>query len=159
MTNAPSHYRRDLPHIHPPDKTFFVTFRSYHRWHLPEEARQIALDCCVFVHRKSACLHCAVVMPDHVHLLLTPISDGVGETTPLITILKGIKGTSARRINMALYRRGPVWQSESFDHILRSDESAEAKAEYISMNPVRKGLVSQPEKYKWYWEATDGDML
>jgi REP element-mobilizing transposase RayT len=68
-------------------------------------------------------------MPDHVHMLLTPLPDDKGGTTPLLTILKGVKGTSARRINLVLDRSGPVWQSESFDHILRSGESAVAKAE------------------------------
>ena len=46
---------------------------------------------------------------------------------------------------------GPVWQEESFDHMLRSNESFEEKLEYIRRNPVRRGLVSKPEDYRWLW--------
>jgi hypothetical protein len=46
---------------------------------------------------------------------------------------------------------GAVWQEESFDHVLRSNESFEQKLEYIRQNPVRAGLVSRPEEYRWLW--------
>jgi hypothetical protein len=62
-----------------------------------------------------------------------------------------IKGTSARDINRLLKTGGPIWQDESFDHVLRSAESLRSKVEYIRMNPVRRGLVCIPEKYKWLW--------
>ena len=50
---------------------------------------------------------------------------------------------------------GPVWQEESFDHVLRSDESLKEKCEYIRQNPVRKGLVMRPEEYRWLWVDPD----
>ncbi len=40
---------------------------------------------------------------------------------------------------------------ESFDHVLRSDESLKEKCEYIRQNPVRKGLIARPENYQWLW--------
>lgn len=46
---------------------------------------------------------------------------------------------------------GPVWQDESFDHVVRSEESLLSRADYICMNPVRRGLVRKPEDYKWLW--------
>ncbi len=48
-------------------------------------------------------------------------------------------------------REGPVWQDESFDHVLRNDESLREKMEYIRQNPVGKGLVTKPEDYPWLW--------
>jgi hypothetical protein len=54
-------------------------------------------------------------------------------------------------LNRALRRSGPVWQEESFDHVLRSDESFDQKVEYIRQNPVRRGLVTRPEDYRWLW--------
>jgi len=66
-------------------------------------------------------------------------------------ILKMIKGTSARDINRLLGSSGPVWQDESFDHVLRSQESLEEKIEYIRTSPVRAGLVQKPEEYSWLW--------
>jgi REP-associated tyrosine transposase len=91
------------------------------------------------------------IMPDHVHLLFTPLRDEDGWPYPLHKVLTMIKGTSARDINKLLGGAGPVWQDESFDHVLRSEERLREKADYIRMNPVRKGLVQTPEEYRWLW--------
>ena len=90
-------------------------------------------------------------MPDHVHLLLLPLRDKKGWPYSLAVILKQLKGASARSVNKLLESRGPVWQEESFDHVLRSQESFEEKLEYIRKNPVRRGLAKSPEDYKWLW--------
>ncbi len=90
-------------------------------------------------------------MPDHVHMIFTPLNDDTGAPFGLAEIMNGIKGASAHSINKALNRRGRVWQDESFDHILRSDESACNKAQYICENPVRKGLVGEVDSYPWLW--------
>jgi hypothetical protein len=65
--------------------------------------------------------------------------------------LKALKGTSARSINKLSGVSIPVWQEESFDHVLRSQESFEEKLEYLRQNPVRGGLVNKPEDYNWLW--------
>lgn len=96
-------------------------------------------------------LHAVVVMPDHVHLLLSPLRDGEGWPFPLVDILQCLKSATAHRINKVLHHAGPVWEEESFDHVLRSDESLEEKCEYIRQNPVKAGLVRQPEDYPWLW--------
>ena len=36
-------------------------------------------------------------------------------------------------------------------NVLRGDESFEEKLEYIRQNPVRRGLVTRPEDYRWMW--------
>ncbi len=144
-------YRRKLPHIRVENRPHFVTFRTKNGWQLPPAARTIVLECCVYVHARTATLHAAVVMPDHVHLLLTPSVCENGDPFLLERILKGIKGTSARGINKALHRSGSVWQPESFDHFLRSSESAQAKAGYILANPVRRGLAERNRDYGWTW--------
>ncbi len=146
-------YRRNLPHIQTVGKSYFVTFCTKGHWVIPEAERNIVLDCCRYTHGRSVFLHCAVVMPDHVHLVLTPMADPAGQPFLLEKLLKGIKGTAGRKICQALGRTGPVWQAESFDHILRSDESVEAKADYVIMNPVRKGLANEPALYPWLWRA------
>jgi REP-associated tyrosine transposase len=90
-------------------------------------------------------------MPDHVHLLLTPLRDEQCWPYPLHAVLKLIKGVSARNVNKLLATSGPVWQEESFDHILRSNESFQEKQDYIRQNPVRAGLVDKPQDYRWLW--------
>jgi REP element-mobilizing transposase RayT len=96
-----------------------------------------------------------VIMPDHVHLLLRPLRNNEGWPFPLVNILQCMKGATAHRINKLLRREGPVWEEESFDHLLRSDESLKEKVEYVRQNPVRRGLVKRPEDYPWLWVNPD----
>lgn len=99
-------------------------------------------------------LHVAVVMPDHVHLIFTPRIDAGNQTTySVMQIMHAIKGSSARAVNQALGRRGPVWQEESFDHVLRSMESLREKVDYVCQNPVRAGLAASPKLYPWLWQG------
>jgi REP element-mobilizing transposase RayT len=129
----------------------FVSFRVGGPNVLPESTRDIVLKHCLHDHETKAHFHAVVVMPDHVHLLLTPMRSPNGDLHSLIEILQAIKSVSARNVNKALNRRGPLWQEESFDHVLRSNESVVQKREYIRQNPVRRGLVRKPEDYPWLW--------
>ncbi len=97
----------------------------------------------------------AVVMPDHVQLLLRILRNADGWPIPLVEIMQSLKSATAHRINKLLRRSGPVWEEESFDHVLRSDESLEDKREYIRQNPVKAGLVQTPEDYRWLWLNPD----
>lgn len=144
-------YRRRLPHFQKFDTPLFVTFCRLGRVPFPESARDLILQHCLFEHEKRIRLYAAVVMPDHVHLLFEPLRDGNGWPYALPNIMKMIEGTSARDVNNLLATSGPVWEEESFDYVLRSDESMREKIEYIKMNPVRAGLVERPEEYKWLW--------
>ena len=138
-------------------RTIFITFRKGNRIPFAPEAKDVILQHCLHDNGKRYDLHAAVVMPDHVHLLLSPLRDEKGWPYSLPTILKLLKGTSARSVNNLSGSHGPLWQEESFDHVLRSQESFEEKQEYIRQNPVRKGLVKRPEDYKWLWvEQTEG---
>ncbi len=67
----------------------------------------------------------------------------------------GIKGASAQLINRELGRSGKVWQTESFDRVLRSSESLDTKLDYILRNPVRAGLVSKWDDYAWMWKRLE----
>ena len=93
---------------------------------------------------KSIDLDAAVVMPDHVHMILRLLSD-----KNLSDVLRIIKGRAARLVNQFLIRRGPLWIEESFDHVIRYEEEFEDKIEYVRQNPVKRGLVARPDDYKW----------
>jgi REP-associated tyrosine transposase len=146
-------YRRNLPHLQVAGKTYFVTFGTQGRRQLPAAVRSKVLDACVHDHGSKYALHAAVVMPDHVHLLFTPLQDADGTTYGLAELMHGIKGSSSHAVNRHLKRRGTIWQSESFDRLLRSDESVAQKAEYICENPVRAGLVERVDEWPWIWRA------
>ncbi len=88
-------------------------------------------------------LHDWVVMPNHVHLLLTPRLD------PALG-LRRLKGVAAREANQLLGLTGkPFWQAESYDHLVRSPKEFERIAAYILRNPVRAGLARSEEEYRW----------
>ena len=144
-------YRRKLPHYQKPDRALFITFCKLGREPFPAEARSAILKHCLHDHGKRYELHAAVVMPEHVHLLLTPLRDEQGWPHGLPAILKLIKGCSARTVNKLGSGSGPVWQEESFDHVLRSSENFTEKLEYIRQNPVRRLLDPRSEEYLWLW--------
>ncbi|MDP2045530.1 MAG: transposase [Deltaproteobacteria bacterium] len=148
---AKAEYRRHLPHLQVEDKPLFVTFATFKRWVLPESTRQVVLRHCLHEHGVKIQVHGIVVMPDHVHIIFTPLKDDEGNPFGLAEIMSGIKGASAHSVNKALNRRGRVWQDESFDHVLRSDESTYSKVLSICENPVRKGLVATEDEYPWLW--------
>ncbi len=101
-------------------------------------------------------MHGLVIMPDQVHLVMTPLYDGTGFYS-IPEIMQGIKSTSAHKINHVLNRRGLVWQNESFDRVLRQEERIPEKVDYIIQNPVRAGLVNSAAKYPWVWVAHGRD--
>jgi len=144
-------YRRRLPHLQKADADLFVTFCAGGPLILSAEARDLVLDHCLREHGRRIHLHAAVVMPNHVHLLLSALRDGNGWPFPLVDILQCLKSATAHGINKLQNCSGPVWEEESFDHVLRSDESLREKCAYIRQNPVRAGLVRRPEDYRWLW--------
>ena len=81
--------------------------------------------------RKRYFLDEFVVMPNHVHALLEPLKG-----YELSEILRSWKLHSAREINRLLGRSGALWQSESFDHIVRDMQSLERFRRYIRRNPA-----------------------
>jgi hypothetical protein len=78
-------------------------------------------------------------MPDHLHILFTPLLEEKGWPYALPSILKLLEETSARSVNKLMGSRSPVGQEESLDHVLRSQESLEEKLEYLRQNPVATG--------------------
>jgi len=145
-------YRRKLPHLQCDDRPHFITFCTYQRWILPECGRSIVLKSCLHDNGSRFDLKVAVVMPDHVHMIFTPLIDyETMEVWSLAKITDAIKGAPAHRVNRILGRKGQVWQAESFDHVLRSSESLDAKVAYLLENPVRRGMVSVWSDYPWLW--------
>lgn len=132
----------------------FTTFCTKLRRVLPHWARDIVLGCCLHDHQRRYCLRAAVVMPDHVHLIFTPLVDDARHAVfSLVEILKAIKGASSHAINRRAGTHATIWQEESFDRIVRSSESLDAKVAYILENPVRRGLVEDWRQYRWLWYA------
>lgn len=94
-----------------------------------------------------------VVMPNHVHALLTPMNDN-----ELEDVLHSIKSFTANRINERLQRSGVLWQRESYDHIVRDREQLHAYQAYIAANPAKAKLSSGEFLHAAadYYEACSG---
>ena len=87
-----------------------------------------------------------VVMANHIHVLLRPKS----HETSIATITKNLKGYSSREANRLLKRTGQrFWQDESFDHWSRNPSEFARIVKYIENNPVKAGLVREPEQWEW----------
>lgn len=76
-----------------------------------------------------------VVMPTHLHVLCSLIGQ-----TEIETQCRSWKQFTAVAINKALGRTGRFWQSESFDHLVRSPEQFEYFQRYIADNPIKARL-------------------
>ncbi|HUD63316.1 MAG TPA: transposase [Candidatus Sulfotelmatobacter sp.] len=108
------------------------------------------MDSCRRADDRKCSFYAAVVMPDHVHLICMPLVDERGSIS-IPEITRTIKSESAHRINKTLGRTGPIWQDESFDHILHGDEILGKKVLYILENPIRARLAAGPGEYRWLW--------
>jgi putative transposase len=84
-----------------------------------------------------------VVMPDHFHLAIIPRSRKIP------SIMHGLKGYTARRINAMMNSKGKLWQSGYYDIVLDDIEKINQKLIYIEANPVRLGLVLNATDYKF----------
>jgi REP element-mobilizing transposase RayT len=93
-------------------------------------------------------MHAFVVMPNHVHVLWTPLT-GHSE------IMQWLKGTTARRANRVLGRHGKLWQDESFDHCTRNQREFDNVNAYIEFNPVSAGLVAHVQDWPWSSASRD----
>ncbi|MGA2185774.1 MAG: transposase, partial [Bryobacteraceae bacterium] len=88
-------------------------------------------------------MHSWVIMPNHVHLLLTP-------QVSVSQLLGSLKAATARQANLLLRRTGlAFWQDERYDHVVRSDDEFRRVQRYIENNPVRACLAARPEDYEW----------
>jgi REP element-mobilizing transposase RayT len=144
-------YRRNLPHLQDYDGSYFVTFRTFDDIMLQPQDRSLVLKHCLFENGRKIELHAAVVMPNHVHLLFTPLENQKGEPFTLAEIMHGIKGASAHSFNKLHKKKGSLWQDESFDRRMRSDAEFIEKILYIITNPMAAGLSWGYQDYQWCW--------
>ena len=95
-----------------------------------EKVRKIVEDSILHFNGEKYNIHAYVIMPNHVHVLLSPVGDN-----PVQSIVGSWKKFSAHEINKMLNQTGSVWERESFDRMVRNDEDFEAKFNYIEANP------------------------
>ena len=85
-----------------------------------------------------------VVMPNHVHCLMTRF-----EEYELSAILHSLKSFTAHEANKTLRREGQFWIEDYFDRYIRNAEHFEKTVKYIENNPVKAGLCLRPEDWPY----------
>jgi REP element-mobilizing transposase RayT len=154
---------RHMPHWTQPGCTYFVTFRladsvpaeklqQWNRLSDPNQVREevqkwldkgtgtcwlrrpeianVVANSLRHFHGERYDLRLFVVMPNHIHVLVTPLPGH-----ELSEILHSWKSYTANQINRLLGQSGPVWQHESFDHIVRDEQALLQFEGYIRDNP------------------------
>jgi putative transposase len=120
----------------------FVTFSCYHR--LPYLTRSEARD--LFEsslerirQRYKFVVSGYIVMPEHVHLLVSEPKKGLLD-----------RALQALKLSVAAYRKErPFWQARYYDFNVFTDEKRVEKLRYMHRNPVVRGLVEKPEDWQW----------
>jgi putative transposase len=122
--------------------TYFVTSATFNRRRIFQVAANAELFVEVLQHYRregSYKLHAFVVMPDHIHLLLTP------QGAPIERVVGLIKGGFSHRMGS----RFPVWQRGFTDHRIRDGREFQTRREYIHQNPVRARMVEAAGLYPY----------
>lgn len=88
-----------------------------------------------------------VIMPNHFHCLVTFDSE-----TAMKDQCTGWMRYTARQINRACHRQGHFWQSEPFDHLVRSLDQYEYLRRYIAMNGTKANLSPDAYLYRRFEE-------
>ena len=96
-------------------------------------------------------LHEFVLMPDHLHILITPSS-----INSLEKAMQFIKGGSSFRLHQRRGQKTDLWHAGFHDWTIRGAADWSAKAQYIRLNPVRAGLVGRPED--WPYSSANGKL-
>ena len=125
--------------------TYFITAGTFQKQQLFQSERMAELFLDVLLGYRSQekyLLHEFVLMPDHFHLLLTPLAT-------LERALRLIKGGFSFRAKRELGFQGEIWEKSFYDRRVRDWEEYSAFRQYIHRNPVRKGLAQLAGEYPY----------
>ena len=135
--SRPKRLRR-LGRVWPEPGRYFLTFCASDRQPVLANAKvhdRVQRFISDSLNRYGGWVHGIVLMPDHIHLIVSMASGSV------------VLGEWIKAFKAVVANREFRWQPGFFDHVLRSEESLSEKWDYIRMNPVRAGLVKRPEDW------------
>jgi putative transposase len=94
--------------------------------------------------RNASRLHAYVLMTNHVHLLLTPMSEhGIAH------LMQDLGRKYVRYINATYHRSGTLWEGRYKASLIDSEAYLLTCMRYIELNPVRAKMVAHPGEYRW----------
>jgi len=154
MNDKPRRKRIRLPlAVYSDDSRIFhiivCTFERRPLFHMDEYARPV-FDSITGHLAGTMKLYVASLLPDHVHLLLTP------DERDLIHEMRAWKTFTTNTLHK-IGVRGTIWQPSFYDHVIRQTEDIGEVASYVLANPVRKGLCEDYREYRYnYWSWKTG---
>jgi len=128
-----------------PSRTFFATTGTSMGRRVLQSERNAELLIDVLrslVAERKFELHDFVIMPDHLHLLLTVYDDMTIEKA-----MQLIKGRFSHRLSHEIGYKGEAWKRGFTEVQVMNRESFETHREYIAQNPVKTGLAAIPDEY------------
>jgi putative transposase len=131
----------------PFERTFFVTTVTSGRRSLFQSDRVAKFFLGVLMDYRGRGLfrlHEFVVMPDHLHLLITP-----SRVISLEKSMQYIKGGFSHRYRAEFRSRLEFWERSFTNHRIRGAEDYDRHKNYIHLNPVRAGLAERPMDYPY----------
>jgi putative transposase len=137
----------DAGQIYSPARTFFATTKTHMGRRLFQSERNATLLIDVLrscVAEKKFQLLDFVIMPDHLHLLIT-----VRDQMTIEKAMQLIKGRFSYRLKKELGYPGEVWQTGFSESRADTDETIDGYRKYIAQNPVKAGLAETPDQYPY----------
>ncbi len=140
---------RGLRRFQQSGQSHFLTFSCYRRranFNSPDTYDLLVL-CLENMRRRFAmCIYGYVVMPDHVHLLVSE-----PEQATLAEAMHFLKLSFAKQLRSGrgALESGSFWQKRYYDRNVRDAREFTVKLRYLHRNPVKRGLVTEPGDWKW----------
>ncbi len=126
---------------------YFVTICTYRKSSYFKE-KEVALSVMNTIRELKSKLgyriYCYCIMPDHLHLILNPAESNIA----LPKFIRMVKSKTAVQL---LKESGisRLWQRSYYEHVLRKNENLAEAVNYVLLNPVRKGVVTDYREYQF----------
>jgi putative transposase len=137
---------RGLRRFQESQQSHFITFSCHRRQPLfaAAETYDLFVSCLEVMRRRfDLNVYGYVVMPEHVHLLLSEPAEG-----KLSDAIHFLKLSFAKRVRSPAHAGG-FWQKRYYDRNVRNYREFTTKLRYLHRNPVKRRLVESPEEWKW----------
>ncbi|MCF7919240.1 MAG: transposase [Candidatus Cloacimonetes bacterium] len=113
------------------------------KWLAIEKVRETVKEALHYNENKRYLLYAYCLMPNHIHILLQPISGN-----SLSKIMHSLKSYTAHQLKQIISYDKYFWQSENYDHLIRNNDDLINSTNYIINNPVKAGLVESWQDWK-----------
>jgi putative transposase len=127
--------------------TYFVTTKAWQSTFLFQRegtAQIIVAKMMEYKDKGNFLLHDFVLMPNHLHLILTP-----APSASLEKCIQLVKGGSSFEIHKARGRKMEIWQSRFHESNVTSWAEYQKKRDYVALHPVVAKLVEKPELWPY----------